>query len=331
MSFAGDYQQPERMQKKLAAVPAPASMVGMRVLDVGCDHGFWCELAALRGADRVLGIDRGRHVRGRGFVDLPAENAERIKAPACSFARLELGRQWHDFGEFDLVLVLSVYHHIFEQAGGDHAPVWFWLWRHTAAAGVLLWEGPTGVEDSVVARNVSLGHQAAYVRGEILAAARRWFDVEVVGPAIHEPTREVWRCRPLSVPESVAAAEVEAGAGGASKAFEYASGRRMDEIEAILGWRPVPGSLNLRCDRPFDWRRGYFRSQVLDVTNRRAGLLSDWAPRWARFYPVSVSGEPAVAFRFEGERYADNFVELVAPVRLRDELTGTRVILGRRS
>lgn len=334
MHFAGDYQQPERMMVKLAAVPLPADLTGKSVLDVGCDHGFWSELAAQRGAARVLGLDRGREVRGRGFVDLPAENRERIKAPACRFARIEIGRQWHDFAAampgFDLVLVLSVYHHIYEQAGGDHAPIWYWLWEQIAEDGTLIWEGPTGIEDHVVARNVSQEHRGGYTRDRILAAARNWFDVEIVGPALHEPTREVWRCRPKAPRESVVVAELRAGAGGATPAFLYADGRRMDEIEQVLGWRPYPGSLNLALAEPFDWDSGYFRSKVLDVVDRKAGLASEWAPRWARFYPVLINRLEAVAFRFEGERYPATMVELVAPLRLRDHITEPVAFLGRR-
>lgn len=329
MQFAGDYQQPARMAAKLKAIPLPADLSGMSVLDVGCDHGFWCELAANRGASYVLGVDRGREVRGRGFVDLAVENGERIFPPQCSFMHMEVGRQWRTLGRFDLVLVLSVYHHVYEQAGGDHHAVWYWLRRQMADDGVLLWEGPTGPEDSVVARNVSAANHAAYNREMILAAARRWFDVEIIGPALHEPTREVWRCKPRPYTSAAMAATMRSGAGGATLAFQYADGRRIDELTAVLGFEPFPGSLNLHTEAPFEWSQGYFRSQILDVVDRKAGLASRWAARWTRFYPVEISGVPAVAFRFEGERYSNHLVELIAGTRLRSSIPGPGVMLTR--
>jgi SAM-dependent methyltransferase len=310
MNYAGEYQTRERMDAKLKAVRFPESLEGLSVLDVGCDHGFWCELAVDRGAVDVLGLDRGRNVRGRGFVNLAKENADLLDD--ARFAEIELGRQWREFGQFDLVLVMSVYHHIFEQAGGDHDAVWYWLWRH--AGGRLIWEGPTGDDDSVVRRNVT----HPYRRIDILNAALRWFHIDAVRPALHEPTREVWECRPRAENVVVMPIEVRSGAGGASVCFNHADGRRIKEVEEIVGWRAYPGSLNLHTQEPFDWDRGYYRSRVLDLVNRRTGLSGEWAPKWARLYPVTYCGVDALAFRFEGESYSPHLVELIAPVRLRE-------------
>lgn len=301
----GDYQTAERMAVKFAAVPLP-DLTGRTVLDVGCDHGAWCWRALELGASRVLGIDRGREVRGEGFVNLVERNRARGVAGA-EFRELELGRQWHEVGRHDVVLMLNVYHHAY-QAAGDHAPLWFWLWRHTA--GELLWEAPLSTDDSVVARHVT----RPYFASEIRAAADEWFDVEDVGPG-WVPTRRVWRCRPKAWRETYCVT-LKDGAGGAAPAFEYADGRRIAEIETALGVRPIAGSLNCRTDRPFHWDRGYYRAEVSDVVVRKAGLDSEWAPRWCRFYPVG----DAYAMRFEGERYAVDFVELIAPRRLRDTL-----------
>ena len=122
---------------------------------------------------------------------------------------------------------------------------------------------------------------------------------------------------------------VQSGAGGASKAFAYADGRRIAEIERVIGVRPLPGSLNVRLSAPFDWDGApYTRAQILDVVDRSKGLDSEWAPRWGRFYALSVDGIPCWAFRFEGERYPLNFIELIAPVRLRDHIRGDRVTVG---
>jgi SAM-dependent methyltransferase len=331
--FAPDYQTPERMSLKRAAIPLP-DFAGKRVLDVGCDHGYWSFLAAEQGAAQVVGLDRNREVRGRGFTNLIAQNEAIARADqryrACEFQRIDLGKQYRIFGHFDVVLCLSVYHHIYEAAGGDHMPVWLWLWHHAQLSrSVLLWEGPVDANDPVVRANVSAEHQTNYTRDAILAAGSCFFHGEFIGPALHEPTREVWRFTPRDRVETSVDGLMENGAGGATKAFEYAGGRRMDEIAQVLGNRPVPGSLNVRLDKAFDWNTDYFRAQILDVEDRASGIAGKWSPRWARFYPVAIDGEDAYAFRFEGETYDPRFVELIAPWRLRDMVNGPRVTLCR--
>ena len=177
------------MDLKRRAVPLP-DFTGKTVLDVGCDHGYWCKLAADGGATRVLGLDRGRDVRDVGFVDL----VERNRAQGwerCEFERINLGKEWTQFGRFDVVLCMSMYHHAHGNCG-DHAALWRWLRDHTADGGVLLWEGPLDTRDGVSARWAG----PDYTREAILSAARLFFDVEEVGPALHEPTREVLRCTP---------------------------------------------------------------------------------------------------------------------------------------
>ena len=176
------------------------------------------------------------------------------------------------------------------------------------------------MSDPVVRGNVPGELHAGYTRDAILAAAREWFDAEHIGPAKHEPTREVWRFRPKSVPLRGYVGQAVDGAGGATRAFMHADYRRCKEIQALFGWRPFPGSLNLELDEPFRWDRGYFRAQILDVTDRSRGLSSEWAPRWARCYPVSVNGAPGLGFRFEGESYPQNFLEVIAPDRLRNSV-----------
>jgi SAM-dependent methyltransferase len=304
--LAGDYQTPERMAVKRAAVPLPY-IAGRSLLDVGCDHGAWCQAAQEAGATRVVGVDRGRDVPGVGWVDLAERNTAAI--PGVEFRRLEIGRQWHDLGRFDVVLLLNLYHHVY-QVAGDHEPIWYWLWRHTA--GQLLWEAPLSKVDPVAAQHVTL----PYHEHEIRAAAERYFDIEDIGPGWVD-SRRVWRCWPKPRHPMMVAGQPRAGAGGATRAFEYANGRRMDEIESALGVRPIAGSLNVELPEPLDWDRRYYRAQVLDVADRGMGLDSEWRPRWARFYPVLADGQQAWAFRFEGESYPWTFVELIADRKLR--------------
>ena len=301
-----DYQTPERMAKKSRAIPLP-DLHGKSVLDVGCDHAWWCWEAIRRGAKETLGLDRNRRVYGNQ-VDLIELNRRAAAGRPCWFQKIDLGKEWRDTIRCDVVFCFSVYHHIYENCG-SHESVWLWLWNHTTEQ--LLWEGPTSTDDPVVRLNVS----HPYRREDILAAAERYFHVEYVGPALHVKTREVWRCKPKELAPRKLQAKALHGSGGATAAFTHAGGRRIGEIQKILGFTPFPGSLNCRV-KGFDWDRKYFRTQVLDVTNRREGLDSEWTPRWARFYPCDVG----YAFRFEGETYKEWFVELIAPWRLRDGL-----------
>lgn len=329
-AIAPDYQTETRMGAKMASFSFPYVM-GKRVLDVGCDMGFWSFLAAAKGADFVLGLDRNRDVRGIGPVDLIALNRRRAEDEGRDNVRFEainLGRQWREFGRFDVVFVLSMYHHWFECCG-DHHAVWFWLWRHCAPGSQVIWEGPVDDSDPVVRANISDENRRDYSRLSIMAAAGRYFEAQHIGPARHEPTREVWRFRPLARFPRYTHGRMTDGARGATAAFEHAGGRRIGEIDAVLGVRPVAGSLNITLDGPFDWDEGYYRAQVLDVVERGKGLDVEWKPRWARFYPLKIEGVDAWAFRFEGEGYDSHFMELIAPVRLRDVMTGPRVTIIR--
>lgn len=317
--IAPDYQTERRMAAKHAAFTFPY-VQGKRVLDCGCDFGYWSFLAAQKGADFVLGLDRNREVRGVGHVDLIALNRCRVEDEGNGrvwFEAIDLGKQWREFGKFDVILVMSMYHHWYENCG-DHNAIWFWLSRHCSPDAMIIWEGPVNDSDPVVRANVSDANRVGYTLEAILTAAGRYFEPERIGPALHEPTREVWRFRPLPQRERMTRARVMGGAGGATTAFEYADGRRIKEIEAVLGFMAFPGSLNLAVSGPFDWDESYYRAQVLDVTNRFAGFDSEWAPRWARFYPLNIEKVAAWAFRFEGEVYSRGLMELLAPQRLRD-------------
>ncbi len=189
----GDYQTTKRMADKMKAIPIPADLTGVRVLDVGCDHGFWSRLASERGAEYVLGVDRGRWVRQKGFVDLAAQNNAK-GWHRCEFQNHDLGKVWPELGTFDLIFCFSLYHHWYGQCG-NHAAIWKWLYDHLAKPhGVLLWEGPHSTRDGT-ARSVTRD-AGDYTRESILGAARGFFDVEIVGEALHRAHREVWRAIP---------------------------------------------------------------------------------------------------------------------------------------
>lgn len=324
-----------RMKAKLQAIPLP-DLRGKRVLDVGCDFGFWTFLAANKGAKVAIGIDRNRPVRGWGQCDLISINRETaIKytrlSNVCNFHHANIGKHWPlGFGDWDVIFMFSLYHHVFENCG-DHNPIWFWLWTQCAPGGEVLWENPVDVSDSVAFRNISPDKHPLYNEEAILLAATKWFEAEYIGPALHEPNRKVYRFKPRAIVGEVFTGEINSGAGGATPAFNYAEGRRIAEIEEILDFKSFPGSLNVKLEKPFSWDSGYFRAQILDVIDRKAGLESEWGPRWARFYPVLIFGqEIAYIFRFEGEKYPGEFVELIAPKKLRDVVGNGTVMIAKR-
>lgn len=304
-----DYQTPARMALKRKAIPLP-DLVGKTVLDVGCDHGYWCWLAYDLGASHVVGLDRNRD-----GIDLIVRNTREAQSnrAGCAFSEINVGKQWRYFGKFDVVFCFSMYHYIYEGCG-DHLAAWYWLWRH--AKEELLWENPISSADAVVRMNVT----KPYNRDDILKAAETYFDVEKIGPALHMPLREVWRCKPRSLPQIRWIGQLTTGGGGASKAFAYSDNRRIKEIAAILGITPFPGTLNVKLDHPFGFERDYYRAELLETVDR-ANLNAEWKPRWARFYPVTVNGIDAHAIRFENEKYPTKYLELIAPERLRDKIT----------
>lgn len=311
----------QRMQRKLHALEGifPEDLSGKSVLDVGCDMGFWSFLCSSRGASKVLGLDRGRDVKGYGYVDLPEFNKSRSNGTVCSFEKINLGMMWHEYGKFDLVLLMSLYHHIFNQCG-KHDPIWYWLSNHVREK--LIWENPTDSTDSVVRMNVENHLIPAYNKKAILESASRYFDYEYIGPAEHEPTRSVYLFTPKKKESSFWMGRVVSGAGGASKAFSHKNNNRINQIKKAIGIECFPGSLNVVLENPFQWDKGYYRAKISDVADRSAGLDSMWVSRWARFYPLLIDGMKAYAFRFEGEKYPSHFIEIISDKRLRDHVDG---------
>ena len=306
--------------KHRALAPVWPDMRGKSVLDVGCDMGYWSFLAAKEGARRVLGVDRGRDVKDIGFVNLVKlnkEKADELELP-CEFKIMEAGSQFHNLGQFDVVLLMSLYHHIYAACGGDHEPIWYWLRNMTHGLGTLIWENPVDSEDPVVQMNVPPIFHDDYNEEAIMAAAERYFHILYEGPALHEETRQVWRLKPKNMGSKSFEGTVESGAGGASKAFSWLDGHRIKQIEHVLGERCYPGSLNIRLTEPFNWDRGYYRALIGDVADRSKGLDSPWKMRACRFYNILVDGLRGWAMRFEGESYGPDFLEVIGPERFRD-------------
>lgn len=94
---------------KLNALRLPARLDGKRVLDLGCNHGFFCFEALKRGAKEVVGID----------VDPSAIRAanERAKQLELTDRIRFIHSDWDKFNEieFDLILLLSSLHYAKDQ------------------------------------------------------------------------------------------------------------------------------------------------------------------------------------------------------------------------
>lgn len=305
-----------RMLQKLDALkPVIPKWHNKTVLDIGCDFGFWSFLAAQEGA-AVLGIDRSRSVKGIGHVDIPDLNNQTAKENNfnAEFIPMELGYQWHDLGQFDITLMMSLYHHVYQNTGGDHESIWYWLRNVTKET--LIWENPTESVDSVVQLNVNHYIHPGYTEDVIRFFAEKYFNIEFEGPALHETTRTVWKLTPKNRQVTHHKGVVKSGAGGATKAFTYNNNRRICELNDALGVEPIPGSMNVFLDEPFKWESGYYRIAMLDVKDRSKGLDSEWGLRPLRLYPVSVNNQKAWVMRFEGEKYPLNFVELISDKKL---------------
>jgi tRNA (mo5U34)-methyltransferase len=86
------------------------SLVGKRVLDLGCNSGFWSLACIEIGADFVLGIDaRKLHIDQAKFVfevkEIPKNKYQFIQGDIFKF-------NFKDFGNFDIVLCLGLLYHI---------------------------------------------------------------------------------------------------------------------------------------------------------------------------------------------------------------------------
>jgi SAM-dependent methyltransferase len=88
-------------QRRLERLQIPADLRGKSVLDIGCNEGFFCNVAATRGARRVVGLEI-------------SESALRTARELYGSAGIEFIRQsWGSLpeGPFDLVIWSSAMHY----------------------------------------------------------------------------------------------------------------------------------------------------------------------------------------------------------------------------
>lgn len=86
------------------------SLAGKRVLDLGCNAGFWSLCAAQAGCDYVLGLDgRQMHVDQANFVfEVNEIEDDRYDFVAGNLFDVDLSH----FGTFDVVLCLGLMYHV---------------------------------------------------------------------------------------------------------------------------------------------------------------------------------------------------------------------------
>ncbi|HLH08661.1 MAG TPA: TIGR04290 family methyltransferase [Terriglobales bacterium] len=101
--FLGDFPA---IKWRHIAPEVPDDLSGARVLDIGCNGGFYCIQMKQRGAERVLGID----------VDDRYLNQARFAAEQLSldieFQKLSVYEVDRIPGQFDFVLFMGVFYHL---------------------------------------------------------------------------------------------------------------------------------------------------------------------------------------------------------------------------
>lgn len=104
MAYQSFKDQPgsSKSSEKFAKLRLPASLRGKRVLDLGCNQGFFCFEAKRRGAARVVGIDVSRKWIVAARERAAAENLD---------IEFEIGDFQDAKGEFDYILFLSAIHY----------------------------------------------------------------------------------------------------------------------------------------------------------------------------------------------------------------------------
>ena len=86
------------------------SLAGKRVLDLGCNAGFWSLAAAESGCEFVLGVDgRQMHVDQAQLV-FEAKEIDSIRYEFVLGDLFEM--DWRRFGRFDVVLCLGLLYHV---------------------------------------------------------------------------------------------------------------------------------------------------------------------------------------------------------------------------
>ena len=105
-------QHTERLWNKIEKF-FPESFVGLRVLDLGCNAGFYCVKASLAGAREVIGVERKlKNFQQALFVKKCFEGLYNkklnIKYSNTDISNLDFA----ELGKFDVVFLLAILYHI---------------------------------------------------------------------------------------------------------------------------------------------------------------------------------------------------------------------------
>lgn len=192
-----------------------------------------------------------------------------------------------DLPRFDAILALSVLHHFEDPLGGIEA-------LRRRARKILILEVPHPEE---ILTKIASKHRLAEIYREAQAVAAGMI---IETPSTRQPDRFL---RSVFIIPPLLIGRAEHGAGHHAKTQEKAG----DLFEEALGYRPFPGSLNIRTDHPNDLEDPH----AIVKGNRRT----------YRMWPARIQGLeiPAHLMTFEA-RPKRPILELIAPIRLRDEL-----------
>jgi SAM-dependent methyltransferase len=171
---------------KLAALQMPDDLTGKRVLDIGCNEGFFAMAAKDRGAAEVVGIDQ----------DADAIERARARRGDIDF----LNQPWDELpaGPFDLVLMLSALHY-----EANPRPLLQRIWANLSHDGMFILEcGISHLRGSTVEwtqRPIPRDDVAWYpTRDLLIERYLRHFAVREVGPSVQQPgdpaSRVVFHC-----------------------------------------------------------------------------------------------------------------------------------------
>lgn len=238
------------------------------ITDIGAHDGTIARRLAMDGFS-VLAVDDHERESGGGVL------ATKLTVNAANLGSL---------GRADIVVALSVLHHMPDWRGVLEGM------RRVARKAVIV-EVPHPAEKLKRAR---ARHELPEMHAAVTEIASH-----VIGsaPAVHDPKlhRDLWVVPP------VRSGVVFSGGGNHAKTQR----RYGDQFEQTLGYRPYPGSLNIRLDRPPDL--GEPLIELRPAPKRRYEM---WAARlW------DIDGHAMIP-----DRAHDTSLEMLAPVSLRDEL-----------
>ena len=147
--FLGDYPA---VKWRHIATALPADLTGRRVLDIGCNGGFYAIEMKRRGADHVLGIDEDP------FYLAQARFAAEVSGLAIEFRQMSVYDVASIGERFDLVLFMGVLYHL------RHPLLALDLIREHVAGDLLVFQSMQRGTDDIVAvpENSDFGDRALF-------------------------------------------------------------------------------------------------------------------------------------------------------------------------